>query len=272
MIILLLVLMGLSLGSFTNALVWRLHELDKRKPKYSRNQLSIARGRSMCVHCGHILSSRDLVPVISWFTLGGKCRYCQKTIPDTPVPELVTPMLFVVSYLVWPYGLSGLGLARFIIWLVVLVGFVALSMYDYRWRLLPNKILYPLGMLVAIQVVLEVLLRGGWSRVVGALWGVAVGAGIFEVIYRLSKGKLIGGGDIRLGVVYGLLLGGPVQSMLCIFLASIFGTVIAIPSLVSGSTKSTTKIPFGPYLIAATVIVYLWGTDVIQWYRTMAGI
>lgn len=272
MIILMLILLGLSFGSFTNALVWRLHELDKKKPKYSRNRLSIARGRSMCVHCGHELAPRDLVPVLSWLLLWGKCRYCRVAIPDTPLPEVVTPLLFVVSYLVWPYGFSGVGLFQFIVWLVLLVGFVALSMYDYRWKLLPNKIVYPVGAVVLVQVIVQVATGEGWSRILAALWGVVLGAGIFELIYRLSKGKLIGGGDIRLGVVYGLLLGGPVQSMLCIFIASVFGTLVAVPSLLRGNTKATTKIPFGPYLIAATIVVYLWGAGIVQWYRTAAGI
>ena len=272
MLIVILVLLGLCFGSFVNALIWRLHELDKKKSKYSRQQLSIAHGRSLCVHCGHVLAPIDLIPVLSWAVLRGKCRYCYKSIPDTPLPEILTPILFVLSYLVWPYGFGGLATFQFVLWLVLLVGFVALALYDYRWQLLPNKIVYILGFVATLHVLVEVINGGGLSRVYGALWGVLVGAGIFELIFQFSKGRLIGGGDIRLGVVYGLILGGAVQSMLCIFIASMLGTLVAVPAMLRGSASSATKIPFGPYLIAATIIVYLWGADIIHWYRTVAGI
>ncbi len=226
----------------------------------------------MCVHCGHGLAAKDLVPVLSWITLRGKCRYCHKPIPDNPFSELLTPLLFIVSYAFWPYGFEAKGLMLFAVWLVLLVGFVALCIYDLRWKLLPNRIVFVLMALVLGQVVVEVFWSGGVDRLLGALWGVLFGAGLFWLLFQLSNGRLIGGGDVKLGVVYGLLLGGPVRSLLCIFLASIFGTLVALPLVLVGKAEKSTKIPFGPYLILATILVYLFGGDIVGWYRAAAGI
>lgn len=272
MVIALLVLLGLCFGSFVNALVWRIHEQAKKKSKFSSKELSISKGRSMCTHCGHALAAQDLIPVLSWVSLRGKCRYCRKAIPDTPFSELLTPVLFVLSFVYWPHGFDGLGIFMFVAWLVLLVGFVALFIYDLRWQLLPNRIVFVLMAVALIQVIVEIAAGGGVDCLVGALWGVVFGAGIFWVLFQVSGGRLIGGGDVKLGVVYGLLLGGPINSLLCIFLASIIGTFVALPLVAAGRAEKTTKIPFGPYLITAVVVVYLFGADIVSWYRAVAGI
>jgi prepilin signal peptidase PulO-like enzyme (type II secretory pathway) len=105
MIIAVLVVLGLCFGSFANALVWRVHEqagqAAKKKPdkKYLK-QLSVAKGRSMCPNCKHELVAKDLIPVLSWLALGGKCRYCAKPISiQYPLVEVALASLFVVSYL-----------------------------------------------------------------------------------------------------------------------------------------------------------------------------
>jgi len=104
MIVVVLVVLGLCLGSFVNALVWRIHEQDrltgkKKKPhKKQLDRLSILHGRSMCPDCHHELKPKDLVPLFSWLSLHGKCRYCHKPISwQYPVVELLTAGLFVFS-------------------------------------------------------------------------------------------------------------------------------------------------------------------------------
>src|SRR4051812_9838145 len=103
--ILMLGVLGLILGSFTNALVWRLHEQQKETKKQkakNKKELSILHGRSMCTHCHHKLAWQDLVPLFSWLWLRGRCRYCHQKIDDNPLVEALLGLVFIISYIYWP--------------------------------------------------------------------------------------------------------------------------------------------------------------------------
>lgn len=274
--VVILAVLGLIFGSFVNAFVWRLHERDAAEGQGSRNKqpkqdLSILTGRSMCTHCGHELAAYDLVPVLSYLCLRGKCRYCGKPIEDTPLAELLTAALFVISYLWWPYSLQGSGVSGgkvlFVVWLVFLVGFVALALYDLRWYLLPDRIVYPLIVLALLQVVFRLAVyRSGWSGVGEAVWGVLLTAGLFLAIFELSNGAWIGFGDVKLAIVLGLLVGGPLKALLMLFVASLLGSLVAIPLLLGGKATARTPLPFGPFLLTATVVAVLFGSHLSAWY------
>src|SRR5581483_4356225 len=124
-----LAMLGLVFGSFVNALVDRIHAKQ-----------SWVKGRSHCDHCNHVLGPLDLIPLISWLSLGGKCRYCKKPISShNPLIELATGLWFVLSYVFWPYDLNtSASLVFFICWLAASVGLMALLAYDALWMLLPN--------------------------------------------------------------------------------------------------------------------------------------
>lgn len=272
MTILVLILLGLALGSFVNALVWRLHKQLSTK-KSPKRRYSITTGRSMCPKCKHTLSSIDLVPVLSFALLRGKCRYCKKPIEDTPIPEIALPALFVLSYAVWPYGFDFAGKVRFGLWVLMLVGLLALIIYDIRWYLLPNRVVFPLIGIVILQILLLSILKDdAKSLLLGGLWGLLAGGGIFWLIYQVSDGKWIGGGDVKLGWMLGLLLGGPAASLLMIFFASVLGSVVAIPLLITGKASRSTRLPFGPFLIAASIIVYLYGSTLVSHYKRLYGL
>lgn len=270
MIIVALALLGLCLGSFANALVWRTHEQSKPKAKRKANdsELSIVHGRSICVQCGHVLKAKDLIPVASWLSLRGKCRYCKKPISwQYPLVELLTAGLFVGLYILWPDKpldtQSGVNLA---VWLVSVVGLIALVVYDVRWMLLPNKIVFPIFFLAAAGAVANAILAGSISPLLSAVGGMAVGGGLFYVLFQVSSGKWIGGGDVKLGFLLGLLLGAPGPSLLMLFIASLLGSLVTIPLLASKKVNPKTRIPFGPFLITAALIVQLWGEKIIEWY------
>jgi len=264
-----LALLGICFGSFVNAFVWRLHELEigKKLSKKRKRELSITRGRSMCVHCRHELAWYDLLPVISWLNLRGKCRYCGLKIDDSPLTELLTTGLFVWSYLAWPYGFTSTGWLLFGIWLVFLVGFMALAVYDLRWMELPNKVVYPLIALAVVQVLPRAFLaHDSLAPIRGAVLGFLVIGGLFYGLFQLSGGKWIGGGDVKLAFMIGPLVGGAMASLMVIFLASMIGTLVSLPLLVRKSLKPSSHIPFGPFLLFATVIVYLYGEKILDWY------
>jgi leader peptidase (prepilin peptidase) / N-methyltransferase len=276
MILAWLIVLGLIFGSFVNALVWRLHEQAKLSGKKGsamvkrRAALSIAKGRSMCPHCGHELAAKDLVPVLSWFWLRGKCRYCSARIPDSPVVELLAGLLFAVSYMAWPYGFHGFELFRFALWLVFMVGFVALAVYDVRWFMLPNKIVFPLIYLAAVQIIVAIF----WQRSLSEAWmplaGAAVIFGLFWILYQVSQGGWIGGGDVKLALVLGMLAGTPLRALTVIFFASLFGTLMSIPQLIKGKKGLAQRIPFGPSLLLGTIVVVLWGDHIANWYQSLA--
>ncbi len=275
LVVIVLVFIGLCMGSFVNALVWRVHEQErpqKRGPKGQKQltdkDLSILRGRSMCPHCHHTLAVADLIPVLSWLWLRGRCRYCNKPISwQYPVVELLTAAVFVLSFIYWARPLQGTHLIELGIWLILLVGLVALLIYDLRWMLLPNRIMYSLIALAILQVLLLAALKGNWHNLWQVLLSVGVGGGFFYVIFQISDGRWIGGGDVKLGFLIGLVLGDPLLCFLALFLASLLGVIVSLPLLVSGRLQRRSRLPFGPFLIVALIIVRLCGVAVLAWAR-----
>jgi leader peptidase (prepilin peptidase) / N-methyltransferase len=290
MVILILFLLGLCLGSFVNALVWRVRESEleakKKSPdrSYLKN-LSITKGRSMCPYCKHDLALIDLIPLVSWLSLRGKCRYCKKPISvQYPLVELITGALFVLSYKLWPSSLvagnatcatphlfRGAAIHSnlyFILWLLFLTGLVALFVYDLRWYLLPNRIVYPLGIIAFIMSAISILSSNNrLTALINTTLAVLIGGGVFYLLYQVSKGKWIGGGDVKLGWVLGLVAGTPGKSVLFIFIASIIGTLISLPLLASNKLKRTSTIPFGPLLIIGLLITVFFGPQILDWYQ-----
>jgi prepilin signal peptidase PulO-like enzyme (type II secretory pathway) len=276
MIIVALGLLGLIFGSFVNALVWRLHEQDALVGKKGeavakrRQALSIAKGRSMCPHCSHELAAKDLVPVLSWLSLRGKCRYCHVPISGQyPLVELLTGALFVLSYAAWPLELHGVGLFRFVLWLVLMVGFMALMVYDVRWMLLPDRIVLSLTLLAALQTTVVALSQANWAELYLPLFSATIIFGLFWGLFQVSKGGWIGGGDVKLAIVLGLLAGTPLRAFLVIFFASLIGTLASVPLFVRGKQGLKMHIPFGPYLLLATIVVVLYGTPIVNWYQNL---
>ena len=274
MIYIYLTIVGLAFGSFVNAFVWRMHlkRVEGALPKVFKHkstaQLSVVRGRSMCTHCGHQLESKDLVPILSWLSLGGKCRYCHKKIDDTPLPEILVPFLFVTSFYFWPYGFQGVYAAIFSLWLISSIVLTALLVYDLKWMILPDVLTKTFIYLSSVIVLLRAFDQGIGSLGLAFL-GLASVGGFFYLLYAVSNGKWIGGGDVKLGYSIGLLVGTPVLGLLTIFLASVMGTLIALPQLMKKKSTLMTKIPFGPLLIVATVVVFLFGEQITVWYRAL---
>ncbi len=276
MIIAFLVVAGLGLGSFINALIWRVYQQEKAKSKAAKQKLSILRGRSMCVHCKHQLATADLVPILSWLWLKGRCRYCKKPISwQYPVVEIATALIFVGSYILWPVNLDTTGAwLLFITWLVSSVGLMALLVYDLKWMLLPNRIIYPtffvalIGRLSYIVFFAEGKAHSFWLLV----FSLVVSSGVFWLMFQVSRGQWIGFGDVRLGLITGTLLADPAKSAAMIFIASLLGSLVALPGLITGKKTMSSKLPYGPFLIVATAIAMLFGSPIIDWYKSLLGL
>jgi prepilin signal peptidase PulO-like enzyme (type II secretory pathway) len=293
MIYVLIVIFGLALGSFVNAFVWRLHEQSKIRSRHSRRDresskkidfriksendrlkdLSITKGRSMCIHCGHKLSWKDLIPVISWLTLRGKCRYCKKDISwQYPIVELASASLLTLSFYVWPLPLNTIwDYALFDVWTALFVVLMILFVYDMRWMILPTKVVHTGLALSVFFVGSAAAISGDSSLVLSSAVGSVLLGGLFWLIYQISKGKWIGGGDVRLGFAMGLFLGWQ-KVILGLSLAAYIGTAIVIVTAILGKYHKRMKLPFGPLLIAGWYIAFLWGQILIDLYLGFVGL
>jgi len=250
--------LGLAFGSFINALVWRL-----------RHKKDWVKGRSQCTHCHRTLQVKDLVPILSWLWLRGKCRYCSKKIEDSPLVELFTAVAFVLSYLAWPEGFEGLGLLRFVLWLPLLVILITLAVYDIRYMELPDRLTGAAAIIVTGQLLIRmVVFDGRIDTITSAILGFVAFGGLFYVLFQVSSGRWIGGGDVKLGFVMGAWLGGILPNLLVIFVASLLGTTIALVLLLTHRAGLKTKIPFGPLLIIAIFTVQLYGERLVDFYKS----
>ena len=218
-----------------------------------------------------MLAWYDLIPIVSWLSTGGKCRYCRKPIGwFEPVIELIMAALFVASYVWWPFSLTGVGwvLAAgwtlFALWLVSLVLLVMLATYDLKWQLLPNRLTWAYAALALIVVVLRFALVHDidiWS-LAGA---VAIMSGLYFVLCVLSHGTWIGEGDVKLGLGLGLMLASWEKAFLALFLANFIGCIIVLPGLISKKLKPGSEIPFGPLFILGMLISYFAAHHIITW-------
>ncbi len=282
----LFVLLGLFFGSFVGATVWRLRvrqlrsdeaegEKINRKDKSEVSKIkkqSIFNDRSVCLHCGHRLKWYDLIPLASWLYLNGRCRYCKKPIGSfEPLVELVMAAFFLVSYLCWPTPLdSALDITRLVIWLVAGVGLAILFVYDARWFLLPNAIVFPLiGLGVVNAVVVLAENNFAVSEFMSILYGCAVLGGLYYLIYVVSKHQWIGFGDVKLGFALALLLADWQLAVLALFLANVIGTIIFLPLMAAKKIKRNTHIPFGPLLIGGWFVAGIFGARILDWYLSI---
>lgn len=282
-----LTILGLMAGSFAGATIWRLRarqlrldakagEKIKAADKHQVAKLQHAplhKDRSVCLHCGHELQWYDLIPLVSWMSLGGKCRYCHAPIGWLePALELGMAVFFVGSYLLWPVDLaSTVELFRFVVWLVAGVGLAMLFVYDMKWYLLPNVMTFPLiGLGLVYSATVIVVGKFAPSVIMSIVLSCAILSGLYYVIYVFSKRQWVGFGDVKLGLALALLLANWQLAVLTLFLANLFGTIIFMPALVLGKMKRQTRIPFGPLLISGWLVSGLFGLAILQWYLSLA--
>jgi prepilin signal peptidase PulO-like enzyme (type II secretory pathway) len=282
LVVVMLAFVGLCLGSFINALVWRIYKQEElaKKHKTPNSKLqtpnySVLKGRSMCPNCQHQLAAIDLIPVASWLYLRRKCRYCKKPISwQYPMVELLTAGLFVFSYLFWPTELvANWQYVNFIGWLIILVGLIALAVYDNAKRMmLPDRIVYPLMWLAILSLALQYALGRPLDDIYGVILAVAIGGGIFWLIFQISKGQWIGGGDAKLGFLLGLIVAKPEYAFLVLFIASIIALLFTTPLLAMKKLKKNSKVPFGPFLITASIVVVMFGPNILDAYKSLVGL
>ena len=240
-------LIGLGFGSFASVIIHRLHIKQK----------GIFWGRSKCPHCKHVLSAIDLIPLFGYLINKLKCHYCKKPISlKYPILELVMGGFFLLTSIsvgLWnPFLLSYFLLLTFI--------FVVLSFYDIFFQEIPDEISLPTIILVGLVGYLAHL-HSPTSMFIGFIVPVV----FFAALFLGSGGRWLGGGDVRLGAIMGLLLGWP-NIITGLFLGYLIGSVYSLAGLASGKLTRKSQIPFGPFLLLGTYIALFWGERIINWY------
>lgn len=237
---------GVVFGSFFNVVGLRI-------PKGE----SIVRPPSHCTVCDRNLTFIDLVPILSFLFLKGKCRGCGTKIRWIyPVMELVTGLLFALAYYQLGFSLELIIAILFISMLVII------TVSDLAYMLIPDKILlFFLIPLVVARVFSP--LTPWWDSIAGAI----IGFGVLFLIALVSKGGM-GGGDIKLFFVIGIVL-GLTNTLLTLFLASVIGTVVGIIFLRKAKKGRKTPIPFGPSIAMAATIAYFYGNSLVDWYLNL---
>lgn len=234
-------LYGIIIGSFLNVCIYRI-------PKGE----SIVKVRSHCMACGYQLRWYDLVPLFSYIALRGRCRKCKaKLSPQYPIIEAANGLLYCLTFYVLGFTIySGLVC-------LLVSALLALSVIDFRTFEIPlgfNVFILTLGL---IHLALD---YPNWLQYVIGLVAVS---GFFYAIYIATKGRGIGGGDIKLMAACGLFLGWKLI-ILAMVAGCIIGAVIHVARM--RIAKADRVLAMGPYLSVGVFLAVLWGDRLLNWY------
>lgn len=258
-------LFGMLFGSMANVIIWRV----------PRGESIVAPG-SHCPNCGNAIRWYDNVPLISWLILRARCRDCGAPISARyPAVEVISGLLWLLAALLWGMSIrTGFGIAFFYVLLV-------LTFIDLDHYRLPNSLVALLAAVGAIGVLVGMVAgvdsvplvpipAAGLlsSPIAYSALGVILGvgsSGLLAMSYSLARGTTgLGMGDVKLLGALGLFLGPYVLMVLVI--GSIFGTAASIILMRGGADISKMRLPFGPFLAAAAVVVSWAGVDLWTWY------
>lgn len=241
-------LFGIVIGSFLNVVIYRV-------PKNE----NIVVVNSHCMNCGYELSWYDLIPIFSWLALRGKCRVCGAKISvQYPLIEALNGVLYMIVF--YYYGLS----IESLLYCLLFSALLALSVIDFRTFEIPVGFNYFILTLGLIRVATDM---EDWSTYVIGFLAVSV---FLYLLYIVTNGRGIGGGDVKLMATCGLLIGWKLI-ILSFLLGCILGSVIHIVRM--RITKEGHVLAMGPYLSLGVALAVLYGETWIQWYlHTVLGL
>lgn len=276
---------GACVFSFVNVLAYRI-------PR----KLDWVRGRSFCPSCHHELGAADLVPVLSWLLLRGRCRYCGAKIGGHDTAwELVGAAAALACWAIWGLGLPG------ILAFALLATLAAIAQIDHATRLIPNGLVIAVAVIGAGALVAGLVPQSGTSLAApldlapylgtatgmpapelvqtafpaaGVTWAGRIGGALVASVPLLLLALAIGGfggGDIKLFAALGLCLGWKL-TLLTLFLAVVFGGVHGVYLLATKRAGRKDTFAFGPFICAAATIALTIGTPLISAYLNLFGL
>ncbi len=240
---------GLILGSFLNSWIWR-----------TRDNVRFISGRSQCVWCGRKLTWWENVPLVSFLALKGRCRTCRKPIPRHYLAvELCSALL--LSLVAWQYVrlplFNAWELWRDVFFLTILI---VIFVYDSLYHLILSRLIWS-GVVIGGLINYLFLRFTLGDMALGAL----LAGGFFLFQFLLSRGRWIGGGDVRFGIMMGVWLGWK-STLVALFVSYVLGAVVALVLLATKRRGWGSEIPFGAFLSIGTFLALYYGEAAIAWY------
>ena len=244
------VILGGLWGSFANVCI---HRLPKGK--------GVVSGRSHCPKCKKEIVWQDNIPIISYLILKGKCRKCKRKISSQyPIVEMINILLFLIIYF-----LFGISLTTILL-MILSLSFLIIFFIDLKHFIIPNSITFSmiaLGFIKSFDPNLNSIFPNYINSLIGGLFGYGI---IFSIIFfykQIRKKEGMGLGDAKLLAVIGFWFGW-IAIPFVLFLSSIFALVSVIPDLIKKNKKMTSQIPFGPYIILATIFYLVFRNNFIS--------
>ncbi len=240
-------LFGITIGSFLNVCIYRIPKKE-----------DIVLERSHCMSCGNVLKWYELIPVFSFLFLRGKCRNCgAKLSMQYPMIELLNGILYLLVAAVKGFTIES------VLFCICTSVLIVIAVIDWRTYEIPFGCNVIIGILGMVRLVTDL---SHWYEYV---IGFCVVSGLFLLIYLITKGRGIGGGDIKLMAAAGLLLGWQ-KILLSLMIGSIAGSVIHL-TLMKLKNKERV-LAFGPYLALGIFIAMIYGNELINWYLALFGL
>ncbi|EJM50961.1 A24 family peptidase [Pseudomonas sp. KB_15] len=268
---------GLLVGSFLNVVIWRLPKMLERDWREQAHDIlglpgetplptyNLLLPHSQCPHCDHRIRAWENIPLLSYVFLRGRCSACAAAIsPRYPLTELACGLLS--AFVAWHFGFGWpAGLVLILSW-----GLLAMSLIDAEHQILPDVLVLPLmwlGLIVNSFSLFVSLHEALWGAIAGytLLWSMFW-------LFKLITGKDgMGHGDFKLLAMLGAWGGWQILP-LTILLSSLVGAIIGLITLRLRNAKTSTPIPFGPYLAIAGWIALLWGGQITDLYWQFVGL
>jgi len=265
--------LGLSIGSFLNVCSFRIAQGQ-----------SIVRPGSHCQNCRTPIRTLDNIPVLSYVLLRGRCRHCKvKLSLQYPIVEAIMGILCVLIALSVGLDLQTLRLEpaaprllEAAAWLSFCFFVVLIAVIDHRTGLVPDVVSLPgigCGLLLtgllwkvgSASATYRLVPSPFASSPLESVLGILIGGGLFFAIVLFSKGRMMGGGDVRIGALFGAYLGFRL-ALLSVLIASVAGTALFLPALLRGKVSRKTEVRFGPLLSFGAIVSSFCGKSLISWY------
>lgn len=231
-------IIGAALGSFLNVVIFR----------YAKKSIT---GRSKCPSCHQTLIWPELIPILSFIFLRGRCRTCHSGLsPQYPLVELAMGVFTLILFTPLPTTLTATAVAVLGVTGIALL--ITLFVIDLRTMLLPDVFI----IILSVAVVLTLLIN--YQLLVTSYWllGMAIGAGALAFLWLITRGRGIGLGDVKLMLPLGALF-GPIDTTILLFLAFLAGGAVGTFLLLTGRANMKTPVPFGPFLAGVAILFIL---------------